>query len=70
MVEQEIKAFEASMQRAYKAHNALLTKLFGFVPCNPNEYVVSRRAYSRAMKAIEQEFGLVEGDPDLVLFVL
>lgn len=66
----EIAEFEASMQRVVRAHDELLRRLFGFVPEKPGDYVVRREDYARVMESVEQDFGLEEGDPDLVLFVL
>jgi hypothetical protein len=62
--------FERSRKRVYEAHNALLTKLFGSVPDQPYKHEVTRKVYKQAMEEVKKEFGLEEGDPDLVLFVL
>ena len=66
----EAQEFETSVKRAYDAHDKLLQKLFGYVPKNPGELTVSREDYTVAMEAVQKETGLIEGDPDLVLFVL
>lgn len=68
--DKDTQEFEASVNRVSRAHNALLTKLFGFVPENPGEYIVSHKEYIKAMEEVQQEFRLVEGDPDFVLFIL
>ena len=62
--------FEASIQRAARAHDELLSRLFGYVPQTPSELVVSREDYTIAMQSVQNDFGLVEGDRDLVLFIL
>jgi hypothetical protein len=48
----------------------LLTKLFGSVPEAPGKCEVTRSAYKKAMNEVKEEFSLVEGDPDTVLFML
>lgn len=70
MTNKEAQQFNDSMARVKSAQDELLKKLFGSVPDNPGEHVVTREAYTKAMKDVQAEFGLVEGDPDLVLFVL
>lgn len=62
--------FNKSMKRVAEAQDALLTRLFGSVPENPADYEVTREEYRKAMEETQKEFSLVEGDPDLVLFVL
>lgn len=64
------KEFEASRKRVYEAHDTLLKKLFGYVPGDPENYTVTRSAYKEAMHEVQDEYQLVEGDPDMVLFVL
>lgn len=59
-----------SMQRVAIAQEELLRRLFGFVPDQPENYVVTREDYTKAMKSVQKDFDLVEGDPDLVLFIL
>ena len=65
----EVDLFKKSMQRVAKAHDELLRRLFGFVPDEPATYVVTRRKYTKAMKSVQKDFDLIEGDPDLVLFI-
>lgn len=62
--------FEKSRKRVYAAHDALLVKLFGYVPEVPGELTVDRPAYVKAMHEVQEEYGLVDGDSDMVLFVL
>lgn len=62
--------FNKSRKRVYEAQDALLTKLFGYVPDEPGCHFVTREAYTKAKIEVQKEFGLVEGDSDLVLFVL
>lgn len=64
-----VDPFQESMQRVTKAHDKLLQRLFGFVPDQPEIYVVSREKYAKAMKSVQQDFDLVEGDPDFILFI-
>ncbi|OLN28960.1 hypothetical protein [Desulfosporosinus metallidurans] len=64
-----VDPFQESMQRVAKAHDKLLQRLFGFVPDQPETYVVSRKKYTKAMKSVQQDFDLVEGDPDFILFI-
>lgn len=66
----ESEEFRASMQRVVRAHDELLRRLLGFVPERPGDYIVTRRDYAKAMQSVQKEFGLVEGDPDFILFVL
>lgn len=65
----DVDPFQESMQRVAKAHDKLLQRLFGFVPDQPETYVVCRRKYAKAMKSVQQDFDLVEGDPDFILFI-
>jgi len=62
--------FEKARKRVYEAHDSLLIKLFGYIPGEPGNYTVSRSAYTKAMHEVQKETGLVEGDPDMILFVL
>lgn len=64
----EMDEFTTSMQRVARAHDELLRRLFGFVPERPGDFVVRREEYARVMESVAQDFGLEEGDPDLVLF--
>lgn len=66
---EEVDPFIKSMQRVAKIHDELLKRLFGFVPDKPETLVVSRKKYTKAMKSVQQDFDLVEGDPDFILFV-
>lgn len=66
----DIDNFNNDRRYVYDAHNKLLRILFGFVPENPSDYLVERKVYAKAMKEVQKEFGLEEGDPRLVLFVL
>lgn len=66
----DIDDFNNDMRYVYAAHDSLLTKLFGFVPENPGEYFVERKVYIKAMREVQKDFQLEEGDPRLVLFVL
>ena len=66
---EEVDPFIKSMQRVAKAHDELLQRLFGFVPDKPENLVVSRKKYAKAMKIVQRDFDLVEGDPDFLLFI-
>lgn len=65
---EEVDPFIKSMRRVAKAHDELLLRLLGSVT-EPETYVVSRKEYTEAMKSIQHDFDLVEGDPDFVLFI-
>ena len=67
---EDIRKFNEDISYVSAAHDNLLKKLFGFVPENPGDYFIERKAYTKAMKEVQQEFQLEEGDPRLVLFVL
>lgn len=67
---EDIKNFNNDRKYVYEAHDNLLKKLFGFVPENPGDYLVERKVYAKAMKEVQKEFRLEEGDPRLVLFIL
>lgn len=70
VTKEDIENFNKDRKYVYAAHDNLLKKLFGFVPENPSDYFVERKAYAKAMKEVKKEFQLEEGDPRLVLFVL
>lgn len=61
--------FEDAMQIVRKAHDELLKRLFGKVPEDVSSMIVSRERYTETMKEIQKEYGLVEGNPVLMLFV-
>lgn len=67
---EDIENFNNDRRYIYEAHDHLLKKLFGFVPENPSDYLVERQVYAEAMKEVQKEFQLEEGDPRLVLFIL
>ena len=64
------RAFNAAMKKAHEAHNDLLKRLFGEVPKDVGSMVVSREKYAGTMREVQKDHGLIEGNPDLVLFVL
>ena len=66
---EEIDPFIKSMRRVAKAHDELLLRLFGLMTNEPETYVVSRKKYTEAMKSVQSDFNLIEGDPDFVLFI-
>lgn len=66
----EADQFRMSMRRVAIAHDELLRRLFGFVPDQPRAYVVTREDYAKTMISVQRDFNLLEGDPDLVLFIL
>lgn len=66
----KVDQFEKSMQRVTKAHDELLKRLFGFTPDEPRTFIVEREDYTKAMKSVQRDFDLMEGDPDFVLFIL
>ncbi|MFZ3132215.1 MAG: hypothetical protein WA125_14260 [Desulfosporosinus sp.] len=61
--------FVRSMQRAAEAQDELLRRLFGFIPQHPDHHYVDRERYIKVMNSVVQDFKLLSGDPDLVLFV-
>ena len=65
----EVEPFQKSLKRVAKAQDELLRRLFGFIPDQPETYVVSREKYAKAIKSVQQDFDLVEGDPDFILFI-
>lgn len=68
----EMKEFEIARKKAFDAHNALLTKIFGSVPEDPSKLITTREVYTKAMKEVEKEFNIAEGgDPsEVMLFML
>lgn len=61
--------FADSMRVVAEAHDELLKRLFGEIPEDVGSMVVSKEKYTEVMKEIQREYGLVEGNPDLMLFV-
>lgn len=70
VTKEDIDNFNNDREYVYMAHDNLLKKLFGFVTKNPSDYYVKRKTYTTAMKEVQKEFHLEEGDPRFVLFVL
>lgn len=70
VTKEDIDDFNNAVEYVYVAHDNLLKKLFGFVPENPSDYFVERKTYAKAMKEVQEEFHLEEGNPRLVLFIL
>ena len=66
---QNAQKFEDAMQAVRKAHDELLRRLFGEVPEDVGSKTVSREKYTEVMKEIQKEYGLLEGNPDLMLFI-
>jgi hypothetical protein len=56
--------------RIGRAYIELMTKLFGSVPANPHERSVERDTYDTAMKDVQEQYGLEQGDPDFLEWVL
>jgi len=69
ILNQAANEFEDAMQTVRKAHDELLKRVFGKVPEDVSSMIVSREKYTETMKEIQKEYGLVEGNPDLILFV-
>lgn len=67
---EDVESLEKDFYYVHVAQDNLLKKLFGFVPEHPGDYSVSRKVYVKAVKEIQKEFHLEEGNPKLVLFVL
>jgi hypothetical protein len=56
--------------RIGRAYSELMTKLFGSVPINPHVCSVERDVYETAMKEVQEQYGLTQGDPDFLEWVL
>ena len=69
-LETDINNFEKSRRHVYHAQDALLKKLFGFVPDRPGDYSIARNVYIKAMLEVQKDFELEEGNPILILFIL
>ena len=69
-LEADINNFEKNRQHVYDAEDALLKKLFGFVPDWPSDYSINRNVYIKAMLEVQKDFKLEEGNPILILFIL
>ena len=62
---------EAQMERVRKIHDEFLYELFGDkIPEDLSRIVVSREAYTKARDTIEKKYGLRQGHPDYLLWVL
>ena len=69
-LEVDIDTFEKNRLHVYHAQDALLKKLFDFVPDRPGDYSIDRNVYIKAMLEVQKDFELEEGNPILILFIL
>jgi hypothetical protein len=53
-----------------QAYNDFMTRMFGVVPTNPEEYEISEADYITHMKAIQEIYGLYQGHKDFLEFML
>lgn len=53
-----------------EAFNAFMMELFGELPKDINEREIDRDVYTKAMERIQDKFGLVQGHPQHLEFVL
>lgn len=53
-----------------RAYNDFITRLIGHVPSNPQDWEVPREYYTRTMAAVQQEYGLTQGHPEFLHFML
>lgn len=52
------------------AYNTFMTRLFGEVPTDVSARTVERSVYDKHMKDVQTEFGIEQGDPDFMYWVL
>jgi hypothetical protein len=50
---EDIESLEKDFQYVHDTQDGLLKKLFGFVPEHPEDYVVDRNAYIKAMIEVD-----------------
>lgn len=53
-----------------KAYNDFMTRLFGHVPKEPGKLEVPRERYTEIMHEVQKEYGLTQGHPDFLEFML
>lgn len=52
------------------AYNEFMTRLFGSVPTVPQDEQVDRDKYTEEMVAVQERYGLHQGDPDFLEWML
>jgi hypothetical protein len=56
--------------RITEAFNDFMQRLFGEVPADPRRLSVDRTRYTETMLEVQKEYGLQQGDPDFLEWVL
>lgn len=56
--------------RVTRAYNAFMMRLFGHVPLTPGIHSTDRETYTKTMQEIQEEYGLKQGEPDFLEWIL
>lgn len=56
--------------RLTEAHNEMMMELFGEVPKEPGTLQVDRDKYKESLHRVQNKYGLRQGDPDFLEWVL